>query len=282
MIYICKYCKSKSDVWLAYNKCCATSVGIHYDAYGIKPVYRKKQLYQGSNIEDIKENKTTWISIDDMFNKFLSDEIIPLQDNPEKYTKKPHGLAEGSINLIHGEAGSGKTALIIYWLGLIAKSGYNVIYNTTEVPISKIKGRLMSKMPDSFSGWDGWEVQDYYNMTTKLSNRKKPYLLAIDSINDLQLNTKATSQIGLLKAKMDHIVEFAHHERITLLVAMHETKDNKIKGDSDILHNADNIFKITKIKGMSMIRCEKGRDYDRDAEMKIILISGKGMREYYE
>ena len=279
-MFTCKYCRHQSEVWLAWNRCCVNAIGIKYDAYGMKPIYRVKTVLNNSNIEDIKEQKTKWIHIDDTFDKFLSDEI-KMQDE-QTIVKVPHGLAEGSINLIHGEAGSGKTALVIYWIGCIAANGYNVIYDTTEIPINKIKGRLQNKMPNSFKGWRGEEIQDYYNLTYKLSNIKKPYLLVPDSVNDLQLPIKTGNQSSLLKAKVDHLVDFAHNEGITLLVVMHETKDNKIKGDSEILHAADNIFKITKLKGMSLLKCEKGRDYDRDAEMKVMLISGKGMVEYRE
>lgn len=278
-MFTCKYCKYRSGVWLAWNTCCAGAIGIKYDAYGMKPIYRLKTVLDNSNIEDIKEQKTKWIHIDGTFDRFLSDEI---KIDNQSLIKVPHGIAEGSINLIHGEAGSGKTALAIFWIGCIALNGYTVIYNSTEIPINKTKGRLQHKMPDSFKGWRGEEIEDYYNLTYKLSKVKKPYLLVLDSINDLKLSIKASSNTALLKAKVDHLVDFAHNEGITLLLVMHETKDNKIKGDSEILHAADDIFKITKLKGMSLLKCEKGRDYDRDAEMKIMLISGKGMVEYKE
>jgi predicted ATP-dependent serine protease len=277
--YTCIYCKHQSDTWLPYNICCSSAIGIRYGAYGLAPIFRRKQKEVTSNIESVSTQNTKWIHIDGTFDKFLSDEV---KEESGRLIKVPHGLAEGSINLIHGESGSGKTAMLIYWAGQIAQSGYTVIYNSTEVPISKIKERLQYKLPNSFKGWSGLEIEGYYNLIYKLDGIHKPYLLIIDSINDLQLPIKASSNTALLKTKVDYSINFAHKEHITLLLAMHETKDNRIKGDSEILHASDNIFKITKLKGMSQIECEKGRDYDRDAKIKVMLISGKGMEEYRE
>jgi len=275
--FVCKYCGHKSDKWYAYNVCCMNTIGVRYGAYGSAPLPLNRAIHR--DISEIQAHQTKWIHIDnDIFDKFLSDEIREING---QMVVIPHGIAEGSVNIIHGEAGSGKTALIIYWIGLIAKH-YKVIYNSTETPIYRIKGRLIDKLPYSFSNWYGTDTTDYYGLMQYLKTISPPYLLVIDSVNDMELKSGRKTFEAQLKYKVDKLINFTRKEHITLMMIMHETKDNRIKGDSNIMHDVDNIFKISKGKGYSIIETEKARDNNRGATMKYMLIAGQGMKKYID
>ncbi len=281
-IYTCKYCFHKSDKWLAYNMCCKDNkemgtgnpIGIHYDAYGIRPVYVTEEY--NSNIANVKIKERTWIHINDDFDTYLSDETRIVNGT---LVKIPHGIAEGSTNIIHGWSGSGKTALVLYLIGLISSNGYSVIYNSTETPLQTLKNRFIDKLTNSFDKWNGEEIQDWYNLLDKIVNVQKPYLLVLDSLNDLRMKVSRNGikKEATLLDKARHVLDYVHKNGVTLIVIMHENKGKQLKGDSEVLHEFDNIHVVKRLKGMSEICCEKGRDADRDATMKIKLIAGQGI-----
>jgi DNA repair protein RadA/Sms len=188
------------------------------------------------------------------------------------------GLVPGSLILIGGEPGIGKSTLMLQVA--LALENMKVLYVSGEESQQQIKMRA-----DRI----GIKNENCYILTetstTEIINHVdnlKPDLLVIDSIQTLQTDTvEATagsiSQIRESAAEMNRLAKMTH---IPVFLIGHITKDGSIAGPKVLEHMVDTViqFEGDRHYGFRILRAVKNR-FGSASELGIFEMHAHGLRE---
>lgn len=153
------------------------------------------------------------------------------------------GLVDGSVTLIAGEPGIGKSTLLAQAALAIAASGKNIIYVTGEESPAQIRKRLerlTRAIPPTLQ---------FLNDTDALTiaatiAATQPALTIIDSVQTLR-TTEANGEAGSVsqvKASAATITETAKREHLPVIFVGQVTKDGDVAGPRVLEHLVDTVL----------------------------------------
>jgi DNA repair protein RadA/Sms len=151
------------------------------------------------------------------------------------------GMVEGSLILIGGEPGIGKSTLVLQSMGHLAKSGKNVLYVSGEESGSQIK--LRAERLDALS--DNLLIcsEICIESIIKWIDKVQPDVLVLDSVQtfyteDLQ---SAPGSIGQVREVAFKIFQEIKHRNLPTLLIGHINKDGAIAGPKSLEHIVDTV-----------------------------------------
>ncbi|MBN1192632.1 MAG: DNA repair protein RadA [Coriobacteriia bacterium] len=151
------------------------------------------------------------------------------------------GLVRGSVVLIGGEPGIGKSTLLLQAAGLLGKRGVSVLYVCGEESPQQVRSRA-----DRVGASDGISLLPEVDVSsveaTALAER--PQVVIVDSIQalfDPGLDG-ASGSVGQVRATAARLVRMAKTHEITLIVVGHVTKDGTIAGPRVLEHMVDTVL----------------------------------------
>ena len=151
------------------------------------------------------------------------------------------GMVEGSLILIGGEPGIGKSTLVLQSMGHLAKLGENVLYVSGEESGSQIK--LRAERLDALS--DNLLIcsEICIEGIIKWIDKVKPEVLVLDSVQtfyteDLQ---SAPGSIGQVREVAFKIFQEIKHRNLPTLLIGHINKDGAIAGPKSLEHIVDTV-----------------------------------------
>ena len=151
------------------------------------------------------------------------------------------GMVEGSLILIGGEPGIGKSTLVLQSMGHLAKMGKNVLYVSGEESGSQIK--LRAERLDALS--DNLLIcsEICIESIIKWIDKVKPDVLVLDSVQtfyteDLQ---SAPGSIGQVREVAFKIFQEIKHRNLPTLLIGHINKDGAIAGPKSLEHIVDTV-----------------------------------------
>jgi DNA repair protein RadA/Sms len=151
------------------------------------------------------------------------------------------GLVPGSLIVITGDPGIGKSTLLLQVAYDIAKTK-KVFYFSTEESLQQLKGRALrlktSASPLLFS--DSAELTS----TIAIAREQKPDLLIIDSIQNCYINDAHTmpGSVGQLREAAFQLMRLSKEHNITVIITGHITKEGIIAGPKTLEHMVDAVF----------------------------------------
>lgn len=190
------------------------------------------------------------------------------------------GIVAGSIILLGGEPGIGKSTLLLQMALRI--SGKKILYVSGEESEAQLKMRAERLCP-------GHHPEHFYLLTetntqdifTHIQNLQ-PDLLIVDSVQTLQSNlldsaAGSISQIRECAAEFQH---FAKTSAIPVFLIGHITKDGTLAGPKILEHIVDTVlqFEGDQHYGYRIVRCIKNR-FGSTSELGIFEMQGNGLRE---
>ena len=191
------------------------------------------------------------------------------------------GLVTGSLVLIGGEPGIGKSTLLLQ-IGLNLKK-LKILYVSGEESEQQIKmraERIMSgkvEAPHLF-------VLNETNTRQIFSQIEilKPQLLIIDSIQTLyspQLDSLAGS-VGQVRQSAAELMKFAKETGTPVFLVGHITKDGMLAGPKVLEHMVDTVLQFEGDRHLAyrILRTTKNR-FGSTSEIGIYEMSGEGLRE---
>jgi len=153
------------------------------------------------------------------------------------------GIVEGSIILIGGEPGIGKSTLILQVLDKVGKNG-NVLYVSAEESSSQISMRaerlnIKNKNIELL-------IENDIDVIKQVALSRKPLLLVIDSIQTVYSKNIEGSQgnINQVKECTRILIEIAKKHNIPVILIGHVTKEGTLAGPKTIEHMVDGVFYI--------------------------------------
>ncbi len=190
------------------------------------------------------------------------------------------GFVFGSLTLLAGEPGVGKSTLVAQIAHCIGSLGENVVYVSGEESAAQVKGRL------SRLGCDLNRL--FFISETNIEKiagailKFKPTLVIIDSIQTVYspLIAGEAGNLNQIRAAAVRFLEIAKEKGITTMLIGHITKDGQVAGPKSLEHIVDTVIYLESEVGHTyrILRAAKNR-FGSVNEVGIFTMTGQGFKE---
>ncbi|MCK4723546.1 MAG: DNA repair protein RadA, partial [Dehalococcoidia bacterium] len=187
-------------------------------------------------------------------------------------------MVPGSLVLIGGEPGIGKSTLLLQVLAAVADSRKPVAYISGEESVSQVK--LRAERLD-VSG-EGLFIFSETNVAAVLQHLQEllPKLVVIDSIQTMYLEDLAGSpgSLGQVRECTLRLMEWAKQNNVPVFMSGHVTKDGSIAGPGALEHIVDVVLYLEgePFSAYRMLRGMKNR-FGSTNEVGIFEMGQKGL-----
>lgn len=222
---------------------------------GIKKAAKPLLIQEIDNTREIRLN-----TLDHELNRVLGGGIVP-----------------GSMILLGGEPGIGKSTLL---LQLSLKLPYKVLYVSGEESQKQIKMRAERINPNNNSCYILTETntQNIFKQVEEI----EPDVLIIDSIQTLYTDyiEASAGSISQIKETTAELIKFAKETSTPVILIGHITKDGNIAGPKILEHMVDTVLQFEGDRNhvYRILRSLKNR-FGSTAELGIYEMLGSGLRE---
>jgi len=190
------------------------------------------------------------------------------------------GLIPGSLILLGGEPGIGKSTLILQVAGGLSGQGLKSLYISGEESPQQIKlrARRLSIDADNLYLLTGTCIEDLFDSITGL----KPDLLIIDSIQTIYTNAlpSAPGSVGQLRDVSARFLRFAKESNTPVFLIGHVTKEGAIAGPKVLEHLVDTVlyFEGDSSHMFRIVRAVKNR-YGSTNEIGVFEMKESGLKQ---
>ncbi|MGW9684293.1 DNA repair protein RadA [Flagellimonas sp. 2504JD1-5] len=234
-----------------------------------------------------KEEKRTWKSDSSATKKASSplriseitnEKELRLDTKDQEFNRVlGGGLVPGSLTLLGGEPGIGKSTLL---LQIALKLSYKTLYVSGEESQKQIKMRADRIHPNSENCYILTETktQNIFQQIASL----EPDILVIDSIQTLHTDyiESAAGSISQIRECTAELIKFAKESHTPVILVGHITKDGTIAGPKILEHMVDTVLQFEGDRNYvyRILRSLKNR-FGSTAELGIYEMQGSGLRE---
>jgi DNA repair protein RadA/Sms len=190
------------------------------------------------------------------------------------------GLVPGSLTLIGGEPGIGKSTLLLQVSGHIAKHVGPVLYVSGEESSEQIKMRAERL---EISGEHLYLLATVeLDVINEAVHRLKPALVVIDSIQTVFAThlTAAPGSISQIRECTLHLMQLAKSTHIPIFIIGHVTKEGTVAGPKALEHIADSVLYLEgeRYHTYRLLRGVKNR-FGATHEVGVFEMHGEGLLE---
>lgn len=190
------------------------------------------------------------------------------------------GLVQGSLVLIAGDPGIGKSTILLQTSGLLCKNQKKVLYVSAEESANQIKLRADRLSIDAKSLYI--YPQTNLELIKKEIENIKPDVVVVDSIQAIYTQNMASSagSVSQIRECCNFLMQMAKNENITVIVIGHVTKEGNIAGPKVLEHMVDTViyFEGDKYKSYRLLRAVKNR-FGNTSEVGIFEMGAAGLIE---
>ena len=262
--FICQNCGSETSQY--FGKC------LSCNKWNTIVEERKTQRFKNINIKESKKSKS--------FSQITSEKVSRFSSGFKEFDRVlGGGIVPGSVVLIGGEPGIGKSTLVLQAAGKISLNE-KVLYITAEESLEQVKIR--------------WERLNQKSLDLKIFSetcltliieeikRENPSFVIIDSIqalNNLEMESSPGS-VSQVRTCSSELQALAKENNIALLIIGHVTKDGALAGPKTLEHLVDVVinFEGDKISSHRLLRSIKNR-FGSTFEIGIFEMLDKGLNE---
>ncbi len=190
------------------------------------------------------------------------------------------GIAIGSVILLGGDPGIGKSTVLLQTLNQLAQSN-KVLYITGEESIQQVALRA-NRLGITNNTNLRLMAEIDLNSIINAINQENPLTVVIDSIQTMYSNLlqSAPGSVAQVKECASILTRIAKQKQITIIMVGHVTKDGSIAGPRVLEHIVDTVlyFEGEAHSNFRMIRSVKNR-FGAVNELGVFIMTEKGLKE---
>src|ERR1700749_3160539 len=191
------------------------------------------------------------------------------------------GFVRGSVILVGGDPGIGKSTLLTQATSLLARAGHRAVYISGEEAVAQVRMRAerlgLADAPVQLAAETSVE-----DIVSTLSEGAVPRLIVIDSIQTMWTDTveSAPGTVTQVRASAQALIRFAKKSGAAIILVGHVTKDGQIAGPRVVEHMVDAVlsFEGEGSHQVRILRAVKNRFGPPD-DSGVFEMTGAGLRE---
>ena len=191
------------------------------------------------------------------------------------------GFVRGSVILLGGDPGIGKSTLLIQATAILARAKHRAVYISGEEAVAQVRLRAerlgLADAPVQLAAETSVE-----DIIATLSEGPPPRLVIIDSIQTMWTDTveSAPGTVTQVRASAQALIRFAKRSGTALILVGHVTKDGQIAGPRVVEHMVDAVlsFEGEGSQQFRVLRSVKNR-FGATDEIGVFEMTGLGLRE---
>ncbi|MBY0381715.1 MAG: DNA repair protein RadA [Xanthobacteraceae bacterium] len=191
------------------------------------------------------------------------------------------GFVRGSVLLVGGDPGIGKSTLLTQATSMLARSGHRAVYISGEEAVAQVRLRA-ERLGLADAAVQLAAETSVEDIIATLSEGTPPRLVVIDSIQTMWTDTvdSAPGTVTQVRASAQALIRFAKKSGAALILVGHVTKDGQIAGPRVVEHMVDAVlsFEGEGSQQFRILRAVKNRFGPTD-EIGVFEMTGLGLRE---
>ena len=190
------------------------------------------------------------------------------------------GIVQGSLVLIAGDPGIGKSTILLQTSGELCQNNKKVLYISAEESAGQIKLRAerLGVKSDNLYIYP----QTNLELIKKHIEEMMPDLVIVDSIQAIYTSSIQSSagSVSQIRECCNMLMQIAKSKNISTIVIGHVTKEGNIAGPKVLEHMVDTViqFEGDKYKSYRILRSIKNR-FGNTSEVGIFEMGSKGLTE---
>lgn len=188
------------------------------------------------------------------------------------------GLVPGSVTLLGGEPGVGKSTLVMQILAESARHRSSALYVTGEESVGQVRSRAerLGALEDGIGLLSATSLSDIVAVITDTA----PEIVVIDSIQTVFTEDvpSAPGSVAQVRECAYRLVQLAKATDTTVILVGHVTKDGNLAGPRALEHIVDTVlgFDGDRHNALRMLRAHKHR-FGSTEELGIFVMAGSGL-----
>lgn len=265
--FFCKECGLESPKWLGQCPGCK-----EWDSFVEEPVVKTAAGRSVTVTEHREPSKLSEI--------VTNDEVRTLTGIGELDRVLGGGIVTGSLVLVGGDPGIGKSTLLLQMCKQLAEAGKDVLYVSGEESVKQIKmraDRLGTFQKELFL-----LSETDLDIVTEVIGRKKPEIVIIDSIQTMYREEigSAPGSVSQVRETTSTLMRLAKSLPVSIFIVGHVTKEGVVAGPRVLEHMVDTVLYFEGDGGASyrFLRGVKNRFGSTD-EIGVFEMRGNGLVE---
>lgn len=269
-VFVCQECGYESPKWMGQCICGAWNTFVE-EKVGEKDVSDKRsrsmdrKRTQMQKLSDVRSGNETRIDTGiGELNRVLGG-----------------GLVRGSLTLISGEPGIGKSTLILQAAANISSAGGTVLYVSGEESEEQIKmraDRICRDIPDSLFILSETCIENVFECAREL----KPSFMIIDSVQTMYSEDidSAPGSVSQIRICGNELMRVGKVYDIPVFIVAHVTKQGELAGPKTVEHMVDCVLDFTgeRNQDIRILRCYKNR-FGNTSEIGAFEMGPNGLEE---
>lgn len=152
------------------------------------------------------------------------------------------GIVRGSLTLVGGDPGIGKSTLLLQVCRNLANAGKKVLYISGEESLKQIK--LRAERLGGFEGEVLLLCETDINMEAEIIRNTKPDMVVIDSVQTMCSDeiTSAAGSVSQVREVTSVLMQLAKMEGVAVFIVGHVTKEGVVAGPRTLEHMVDTVL----------------------------------------
>ncbi|MFR5602403.1 MAG: DNA repair protein RadA [Lachnospiraceae bacterium] len=233
-VFFCKECGYESSKWMGQCPGCREWNTFVEEPVGKKDSPVKGTLGRGAGLAPLKPSRLSEISVED------GDRISTGYEELDRVLGS--GIVGGSLVLVGGDPGIGKSTLLLQVCRNLAAAGKKVLYISGEESLKQIK--LRANRIGTIDGELLFLCETSLDQIQEVIRDTKPEVVVIDSIQTMfrEEVSSAPGSVSQVRESTNLLMQIAKGLGIAVFIVGHVTKEGVVAGPRVLEHMVDTVL----------------------------------------
>lgn len=266
-VFFCQNCGHEEQKWLGQCPVCK-----EWNTFVEEKVSTGKRTAQEKTVRDAKIVPLTQVQTE------TEERIHTSMDELDRVLGG--GIVPGSLILVGGDPGIGKSTLLLQVCRELAKKGQKVLYISGEESLRQIK--LRAQRMGEFTDRVLLFCETSLEIIREVIEKEKPEIVVIDSIQTMYSEEVASApgSVSQVREATNTLMQLAKGLGITIFIVGHVTKEGTVAGPRVLEHMVDTVlyFEGDRHASYRILRGVKNR-FGSTNEIGVFEMCQEGLKE---